>query len=267
MCRPRRPNAASSCYPPDMVAAWILTCMCLAPPAPATPATRPAAPAAPARADDRPFTHLFQHLGTDLRASVSRETGGILLVGAGAAGLAHAKDADLAAWVQRQPAAAYPHIGNAIGNGFVQGGGAVALWVLGRTAGNTELSHFGSDLIRAQVLNGVLTGTIKISARRERPNGGSESFPSGHTSSTFATAAMLQAHFGRLAGATGYAVASFVGWSRIRSNNHYASDVVFGAAVGVLSGRAVVRGRTGQWSVAPAATAGGFAVIVSRGGA
>jgi hypothetical protein len=136
--------------------------------------------------DDRPITHVFQNLGKDLRALGSLETGAVLIIGGGSAVLAHQRDASIAAWVQRQPAASYPGVGNTIGNEFTQAGGALAVWTLGTAAGSDELAHVGSDLIRAQVLDGLLTTAIKLAVDRRRPDGGSYSFPSGHTSGTFA---------------------------------------------------------------------------------
>jgi hypothetical protein len=272
-----------------MLSTWILTCTLLAqsptpvidqaPQAPLPPVVDQAAqpqatpavqtPATPLRispwTDDQPITHLVQNLGKDLRALGSAESVDIMLVGGGLAALMHTKDNSLAFWVQQQPPASYPNVGNAIGNGVTQAGAAVGVWVLGKMRGNDELSHIGSDLIRAQALNEVLTGVIKVSANRPRPNGGTQSFPSGHTSATFATAAVLQSHFGWGVGMASYAVGSFVGWSRIRSNYHYLSDVVFGAAIGAMSGRAVAGHHTSKWTVAPVRTPGGFAVVVTRG--
>ncbi len=255
-----------------MITAWILAGALAVPSFPAGGAPAPTRPTAPVAgqstarptAGDRPVTHIFQNLGHDLRALDDKDAWAVLLIGGGSAALVHPRDAPVAAWVQRQPSASYPGIGNAIGNGFTQAGGAVTLWAAGRIAGRGELADLGSDLIRAQVLDGVLTTALKVSVDRRRPDGGSHSFPSGHTSDTFATAAVIQSHFGWIAGAAGYAVAGFVGWSRIRSNHHFLSDVVFGAAVGTVSGRAVAGHRPRPWTVAPSLAPGGFAVIVSR---
>ena len=272
-----------------MISTWILACTLVAQvPAPVvTPSTqKPAAslaeqtasqPARPAGqtaatpaqvspwTDDRPITHLFQNLGKDLRALGTWEVGGIILVGGAATALLHPEDDNVAAWAQSQPTASTAaDIGNAIGNGWTQSGGAIAVWAAGKAAGHDALAHVGSDLIRVQVLTNLLTSTVKVTTNRERPNGGAHAFPSGHTSTTFATAAVIQSHFGWGAGAAGYAVASYVGWSRIRSNHHWLTDVTFGAAMGVMSGHAVTRGHSSQWSVAPVKTPGGFAVVVTR---
>jgi oxepin-CoA hydrolase/3-oxo-5,6-dehydrosuberyl-CoA semialdehyde dehydrogenase len=67
----------------------------------------------------------------------------------------------------------------------------------------------------------------------------SYSFPSGHAAITFAAATVLQQHLGYRAAIPTYAVASYVAMSRLHDNRHYASDVAFGAALGVVVGRSV----------------------------
>lgn len=256
-----------------MLSAWILTAALAAQPPQPVPSPLPMrveqqTPPKPAAVspwtDDKPITHLFQNLAHDLQQLPSPETGGVLLFGGGAAALAHTKDASVAAWVQRQPSTSLASMGNAIGNGWTQAGGAVATWAIGKASGNDEVAHIGSDLIRAQALNGLLDTGIKVAVNRSRPNGGTHSFPSGHTSAAFATAAVMQTHFGWGVGAASYAVAGFVGWSRIRSNYHWLSDVAFGSAIGIISGRTITRGHSSQWTVAPIKTPGGMAIVVAR---
>ena len=73
---------------------------------------------------------------------------------------------------------------------------------------------------------------------------------------TFATATVLQQHFVWKVGVPAYAAAAYVAASRIQMKRHYASDVAFGAALGILAGRTVTMGRTG-WALAPMAAPGG----------
>ena len=79
------------------------------------------------------------------------------------------------------------------------------------------------------------TYASKLSVDRERPNGGSMSFPSGHTSAAFSGAAFIQMRYGWLYGSMAYAGATYVGWSRIVTENHYVEDVIAGAGIGILS--------------------------------
>ncbi len=76
---------------------------------------------------------------------------------------------------------------------------------------------------------------LKPLVDRTRPDGGHQSFPSGHAASAFAGAAFLQIRYGWRYGIPAYAVASFVGYSRVESKRHYTSDVLAGAALGIAA--------------------------------
>jgi len=97
----------------------------------------------------------------------------------------------------------------------------------------------------------VLTVGIKQGTRRSRPAGSGFSFPSGHTTAAFATATVLQQHFGWRLGAPAYVLAAYVGASRVEMKRHYLSDVAFAAALGVVAGRTVTIGRSHQFAVTP----------------
>ena len=123
----------------------------------------------------------------------------------------------------------------------------------------------GRDLVRAQLLAQGVTQALKYSVRRMRPDGSSQaSFPSGHASGSFASASVLQRHFGWKVGGPAYAVASWVAASRLNENKHHLSDVIFGAAIGLAGGRTVTfeRGRT-RFEIAPMLAPGGAGVQLS----
>ena len=82
-----------------------------------------------------------------------------------------------------------------------------------------------------------LTLALKYSINETRPNGGHLSFPSGHTSLSFASAEFMRRRYGWTFGAPAYAIAVFVGYSRVESHEHYVHDVLAGAAVGIISSR------------------------------
>ena len=95
-----------------------------------------------------------------------------------------------------------------------------------------------SDAISVAAMTAVVNG-IKYTAGRPRPDGTSHnSFPSGHTATSFMTAAMLHEEYGWRSpwfSFGGYAAASLVGMSRIINNRHWATDVIAGAAIGMAS--------------------------------
>ncbi len=81
----------------------------------------------------------------------------------------------------------------------------------------------------------AVTYSVKLSVNRTRPNGAHYSFPSGHTSASFSSAAYIHKRYGLEKGSFAYLGALFVGWSRVQAQKHYATDVLAGAAVGMLS--------------------------------
>lgn len=228
-------------------------------------ATLQAAPPPQATAPPNPFSHIFQNLATDARSLGTIDTAIVMGFGGAGALAAHNNDTRVHDWaLALPPDPGVAKFGNFIGNGFIQGGLATAAWAVGKTRKDARLETAGSDLIRAQVLNGVLTQGIKLIANRTRPDGGSNAFPSGHASATFATAAVIQRDYGVAASVPFYALGGLVSWSRVRTSHHWLSDVVFGGAIGITSGLAATKGRTSHWSVVPVKTTGGAALYVVR---
>ena len=81
---------------------------------------------------------------------------------------------------------------------------------------------------------------------------------------TFASATVLQRHFGWKAGVPAYAVASYVAASRIHDKRHFLSDVAFGAAVGIVSGWTVTMGHgDAPVTMSPVASPGGAGLSLS----
>lgn len=232
-----------------------------------TPAPVPAPPAlaeVAAWPDDKPFSRILQNLGHDLVSLPSPDT--LIVVGAGGLGALAISGADdnAAEWAAESKPS-FSRLGSVFGDGWMQGTVAGIAYITGRVNGDVKTTHVASDLIRAQVLNGVITSTLKVAVGRERPNGGEHSFPSGHTSATFASAAVLNGHFGWKVGVPGYAIAGLVGWTRIRDRSHWVSDAVFGAAIGLAAGRTVTAGhRARTWTVVPTSSPTRVAVFVVR---
>ncbi len=79
------------------------------------------------------------------------------------------------------------------------------------------------------------TYALKYTVKEERPNGRDHSFPSFHTSFSFSSAEFLRRRYGWEYGLPAYVAASFVGYSRVESDNHYWHDVIAGAVIGFAS--------------------------------
>ncbi|MBU2905293.1 phosphatase PAP2 family protein [Arenibacter algicola] len=86
------------------------------------------------------------------------------------------------------------------------------------------------------LLNQALTIGLKTAIDKPRPDlSNNSSFPSGHTSITFQSAAFIQKRYGWKYGAAAYALAGFTGYSRIQADKHDGWDVLAGAIIGVGS--------------------------------
>jgi PAP2 superfamily len=176
----------------------------------------------------------FTHLPTGINL-------GILGFGGVAALAVHTYDESVNSHLSGSKSFFYPGklLGSAPGLAVI----SLGTYAFGRATDNRTVSHLGMDLLRSAAVSGALTYAVKASVRRHRPAGGGGkccSFPSGHASSTFALASVLWRHLGWKAAVPTYTVATYVALSRLHEDVHFLSDVVFGAAIGIISGRAVV---------------------------
>jgi membrane-associated phospholipid phosphatase len=227
----------------------------------------PAAPPAPSTKEEleRPLILLVPNLLRDLRRLASVDTAIMLGIGGGITLATYPADDTVTEHATAGGDKQFFEVGNVLGSGWTQIGGAVGTFAVGAIARKRPVIHLGSDLIRAQALNGVLTQGLKFAVQRQRPgatDSSSYSFPSGHTSSTFATAAVVWRHFGWKAGVPASAVGAWVGAARVQLKRHFLSDVVFGAAIGTVAGRTVTIGHGRRTIVvAPAAVPRGAALM------
>jgi membrane-associated phospholipid phosphatase len=140
-----------------------------------------------------------------------------------------------------------------------------AMYGIGRVDGQRRLQALGLHSVESILLSGILSGGIKMVAGRQRPyaditnpynfqlwRGFSDdkyrSFPSGHTTAAFAFASTLTRetqfwwpHATWYIGTVFYGGAGLIGLSRIYNNQHWASDVMSGAAIGTIMGLKVVK--------------------------
>ena len=115
------------------------------------------------------------------------------------------------------------------------------------------------------VATGVTQG-LKQAFPETRPDGSDrKSFPSGHTSMAFASAATLNNRYGWEAGLPAHLAAVFVGVARVRANKHFWHDVAVGAVIGELSGLLITRKRNPNVMLVPwGDTKGGGATVAMR---
>ncbi len=129
--------------------------------------------------------------------------------------------------------------------------------IVGLAAHRPGLVRGSLRVAASLVLAGVTTTAGKLTVGRLRPSSehdaddfkpfsGHDSFPSGHTTMAFALAASLSNEIRRPWATVGlFTVAAGTGWSRLNDNQHWLSDVVAGAVVGVTSAELV----DGRWRI------------------
>lgn len=160
----------------------------------------------------------------------------------------------------------------------------VGTYGVGRVLHTPGVADAGLHATEAVIVSGAVTAALKLVVGRARPyvvgdsdafdfragrgTGGFTAFPSGHTSAAFAVASAFSAEFShsryalrhtttaRMVSPVLYGAATLVGLSRMYNDKHWASDVMAGAAIGTVSGLALVRfkhaappGRMERWLI------------------
>jgi len=96
-----------------------------------------------------------------------------------------------------------------------------------------------SSALSYGIMAGFVNG-IKYTAKEMRPDGSTaNSWPSGHTATSFVGASILHKEYGLTRSpwysVAGYGVATATGIMRILNNRHWISDVMSGAGIGIMS--------------------------------
>jgi membrane-associated phospholipid phosphatase len=158
-------------------------------------------------------------------------------------------------------------------------------FVVGGMTGNESLENAGLHSLEALLLAEAVTQLIKLATGRPRPNITSDadqfhpfklstdyhSFPSGHASKVFAIAATFSSDLGDevpWVPFVAYPLAVWTATTRVLDQKHWVTDVVAGAALGILASRVVERLNHRErsaglaWYVLPGAD-GSVSMIVS----
>lgn len=132
-----------------------------------------------------------------------------------------------------------------IGSNYGSWGGPVFLTmaIIGLPPGK---QHVISDyqtraryVLEAYGTNATITVLLKAISNRPRPDGSNNfSFPSGHTSTAFVTAQVIQNLYGPRWGIPAYILALITAISRVQDGKHYPGDVLFAAGLGISAAQA-----------------------------
>jgi membrane-associated phospholipid phosphatase len=226
-----------------------------------------------ARTSDRRLDRYAANLGRNLKGVLARGSARPLLFGAGLALAGSLVDNRTVGYFDHHPYSGAGKTGATLGGGLVVAGLTAGLFGVGTLSHEGRFKDATYDLSQAVLVNAAYTFALKSTIHRTRPDGSNAlSFPSGHTSTAFAAATVLQSHYGAKVGIPAYGVASFIGASRMASKAHHLSDVLAGAALGYVVGRTVVGndGRVGRHpklvlGTAPSPSGDGVGVAVSLG--
>ncbi len=133
----------------------------------------------------------------------------------------------------------------------------IIIYSLGMIENDGKIKEKAIFIGETFLVNAIVTTAMKYSFKRDRPfvtypeldkqsNGGSYSFPSGHTSSAFSTATSVSIMYPKwYVIAPSFVWASCVGYSRMHLGVHYPSDVLAGAIIG--SGSAFLTYKINKW--------------------
>jgi len=117
---------------------------------------------------------------------------------------------------------------------------ATGLWyVLSADAPDESSDNPAWTMMTALSVSGLTTVGLKAIVNNDTPNGKDWAWPSGHTSSSFVVASVLDEYYGPKVGIPAYAVAALVGYRMAETGDHWASDVVFGATLGWVVGHTI----------------------------
>jgi undecaprenyl-diphosphatase len=143
-----------------------------------------------------------------------------------------------------QPAPVWKHVS---GSAYpISVGVPVGIWLLGVIRHDSTVKQT-SSMVRSVFVAALVTQGIKVVVNRPRPyqkyagiypnkTKDGRSFPSAHTSLAFATAFSLSKQYKKwYVTMPAFMWAGSVGYSRMKLGEHYPTDVLAGAAVGVGS--------------------------------
>src|SRR3954452_7210707 len=140
-------------------------------------------------------SRFLRDVAGDYAHFISVENAKLLILGGAAAGAAHAADEPVAIWVQTTEPSTWVGA-DTYGSQWTHIPVAIAWWAIASLAGSEKNADAGRDLLRAQLSVVSWSYAIKFAADRTRPNGDHRVFPSGHASTSFASAMVLQEHYG-----------------------------------------------------------------------
>jgi membrane-associated phospholipid phosphatase len=191
--------------------------------------------------DEGGAKNFVKDLGKNSMRLFSTHNATPFVIGACASGLSRVADRSVSEFFENgNRLGNSQEVGTYLGHDIFLASGTAALFIAGRLSDDGKFREMSYSMTQGIILNTIITVGIKESVNRIRPTRlDGNSFISGHTSSMFTIATVLNEFYGHKVGVPAYAIAVFVGTTRLSKNVHYLSDVVAGAAIGYIVGRTV----------------------------
>jgi membrane-associated phospholipid phosphatase len=160
----------------------------------------------------------------------------------------------------------------------------IGFYMYGRFGENEKVERTALLASESFLVTSLFTGILKIGVGRVRPSiegvtantfhppwtsRAGNSFPSGHTSTAFAIATIVANEYENvpLLAPISYGIASLTALSRLNDKKHWASDVIFGAALGYFTSKTILKLHSNKkgrhFTIYPRVDRGGGGLILS----
>lgn len=226
------------------------------------------------------FVAVMIFIGTGSAARAEETCKDCLLIGslsAMAAGGLYLADDDIRhdlQGVRSGPLGTATDIGSNVGDPFLHLGIAALVIGTGKFTNSEDVTETGILMGESLLMADAATLILKEGVGRGRPFAAGQSdrfrpldfksdydsFPSAHAASSFALASVISSRTDSIpVTLAAYSAATFVGFSRMYQDKHWASDIIAGAAIGEISARIVsgIRKKRGSLLFLPAVSKNG----------
>jgi membrane-associated phospholipid phosphatase len=205
------------------------------------------------QADDFTFGDLLSDAGSYFTAPLRWDGSDWMFFGGSVAAIAVAHDFDSRVRAHFAPAGAAGVTGsdtNSVRDAIPAASLVVGTWLVSEITNDSFANTEAYTMLEAAGFSTVSAEAFKFAAGRERPDqttdsnewrAGGSSFPSLHSTAAFAVGTVF-AESGNddyrwLRRVVGYGMASATAYLRLHDNQHWLSDTVAGAALGIATGR------------------------------
>jgi membrane-associated phospholipid phosphatase len=141
---------------------------------------------------------------------------------------------------------------------------------LGGVKSRSDLLNQSIITAKSELLMTVVVSSMKYFIHDMRPDGSSDnSMPSGHAAQAFVSATLLDMEYRDTSpwlSVGGYLCAAATGYLRVANNRHWASDVLIGAGIGIVSVKVVYLTHRYKWGKKPLDGAVFVPMLMANGG-